>query len=643
MSWRQAMADDEASTISWLSPRIARWLSPLSLLLGVELWLLLGGGNFGRPSKPLILLVLIAVGLIPPINRLFNRIWEALAKPSPTARRWTAIVIWIVSSVFLYSTQRYENISLAPKWEDEFSYLIQMQMLARGHFWMPAIPLPQYFQTFYMFVTPVYASMYFPGAAMMYAPALALHLPYFIGPLAASGLCAAMIYLIFTEILDGASGLLAVLMLLCLPATPVPASMFRMMSIMTMAQTPALLLGLIMTWGVLRWRQKRNWKWLALVGAAGGWSAITRPADGLCFALVLGVVIVWDYSQLAPRLSSPKSTCNSQLLPHLAALVLPVIPFLILQFVINHNVTGLWFTTPFGKYNDINYPGVFGFHSGAGPRHVSDLPEAQFFYEVYAKGVIGQHRLSGFVTVGLKNQLEMIGNVAIPDPFFWLIMPLSLPAMWSRKLWAVWGMLPTFVLLLSPYAFSWVLPHYYLMVLPAILLLCLLPIRFLSDVFPRRVAMIRTMMVLPMIALAVMGMPQLNRLVHDQYFEPRELMQIDGDIAKQVTAPAVVMFHFNRGVKMNGKTVFNDPSQEPVFNADVAWPDDAPVIRAHDLNESASVAGKPGDRDRALYEYYARVDPLRVFYLYNRGAEKNRLIRLGTAAQMAQATARQQP
>ncbi len=617
------------SPISWLSPRLARWLVPILLLLGVECWLVLGAGDYGPPRKSRILLACLIAGLIPPINRAFNRLYIAIAHPSPRTRRLICLAIWIASTFFLYSSQRCQKITFHPKWEDEFSYLIQMRMLAHGHFWMPPIPLPRYFETFYMFVIPVYASMYFPGAAMMFVPALWLGLPYYFGPLAVSGLCAVMIYLVFTEILDGVCALLAVLILLCLPCAPITASMFRMLSIMPMAQTPALLLGLLMTWGVLRWRRKRNWKWLVLVGAAAGWSAITRPADGLCFAVVLAVVMIWDSLELRKKTREP----GSQLFPILAAIIIPVIPFLLLQLTLNHHITGHLLTTPFGKYNDANYPGVFGFHTGLAPQHVSDLPERQLFYEANAKSVIEQHQLINFVSVGLRSQIQMIRNVAVPDPFFWVILPISLLAMWNRRYWAVWGMLPVFVLLISAYAFSWVLPHYYLMVFPAFILLCLLPVRFLADLFPARAAMIRTMMCPAIAGLALMGAPQLNRLVYDQYFKPIELPQIDADISKNVTAPAVVLFHFNPGR--------SNPSEEPVFNSDVAWPDDAPIIRAHDLNPSVSDVAKPGDQDRPLYQYYAHIAPDRIFYLYNRGAQDHRLTPLGTATQLIKITQEQ--
>ncbi len=254
----------QETSIWWLSPRLAKWLALALLVFGVECWLVVGKDNYGHQHQPLLILAAIICGFIAPIRNAFNWLWKTVERPSPRSRWLVAVTICVASSLFLYWTQRYEKTPFQPKFQDEFSYLIQMRMLAEGRLWMPAIPCPDFFDTFYVFVRPVYASMYFPGAAMMYVPALILHLPYYVAPLAVSGLCAALLYLIVTEILDGASGLLAVLILLSM-------GMFRMMSIMLMSQTPTLLLGLVMTWAVLRWRSGRKPGWLII---------LARPRDG---------------------------------------------------------------------------------------------------------------------------------------------------------------------------------------------------------------------------------------------------------------------------------------------------------------------------------------------------------------------------
>lgn len=608
------------TSIWWLSPRLAKWLTPALLVFGVECWLVVGKDNYGHQHQPLLILAAIICGFIRPIRDAFNWLWKTVERPSSRTRRCIAIAIWLASSLFLYWTQRYEKTPFHPKFQDEFSYLIQMRMLAEGRLWMPAIPCPNFFDTFYVFVRPVYASMYFPGAAMMYVPALLLHLPYFVAPLAASGLCAAMLYLIFTEILDGACGLLAVLILLSM-------GMFRMMSIMLMSQTPTLLLGLVMTWALMRWRNGRKSGWLIILGAAAGWAAITRPADALCFAIVLASVMAMDLWH-KPRRQWARTA---------AWVIAAAIPFLAIQLTVNRNVTGRWFTTPFAYYTDQNYPGAFGFHEGQAPLHVSNVPEKQLFYELYARGVIEQHQLKNLIAWELNGEWAAVSTAGMPDPFFWLIVPMSILGLWDRRLWAVWGVLPLYLIVLAGYSFSAVLPHYVVVILPVTILLCVLPIRVLTDTFPRRTGSIRTMAGLGMIALTVVNMPQLDRVIHDQYFETPELEQINQVLSREVSPPAVVMFHFNRDTIINGQKVTNDPSLEPVFNSDVAWPDDAAIIRAHDLNPDVSAVGKPGDRDRPLYEYYARIDPKRVFYLYDRSGA-TRLRRLGMGAEMALAT-----
>jgi hypothetical protein len=64
--------------------------------------------------------------------------------------------------------------------------------------------------------------------------------------------------------------------------------------------------------------------------------------------------------------------------------------------------------------------------------------------------------------------------------------------------------------------------------------------------------------------------------------------------------PAVVLFRSEPGL-----SYFHD---EPVFNDDAAWPDDALIVRARDLGPA---------EDRKLFRYYAQRQPDRVFYIYD--------------------------
>jgi hypothetical protein len=76
------------------------------------------------------------------------------------------------------------------------------------------------------------------------------------------------------------------------------------------------------------------------------------------------------------------------------------------------------------------------------------------------------------------------------------------------------------------------------------------------------------------------------------------LKQVRATLAALPHRPAVVLFRYFPG---------NGLLEDPVYNTDVAWPDDAPVIRAQDL----------GARNVEIVRYYARRQPDRYFYLYD--------------------------
>jgi hypothetical protein len=99
--------------------------------------------------------------------------------------------------------------------------------------------------------------------------------------------------------------------------------------------------------------------------------------------------------------------------------------------------------------------------------------------------------------------------------------------------------------------------------------------------------------------LCLLQTNEFNRQMHDQLFDTSELRDVDAKLAALDRKPAIVLFHFPPD---------GNPHIEPVYNVDVARPDDAPVIRAQDL----------GARNKEIFDYYAARQPQRAFYLYNR-------------------------
>src|SRR5207237_332268 len=114
--------------------------------------------------------------------------------PSRRAARIIAVCICIGSTLYLIADAQLEHRSFTLKYQDEFSYSIQTNMLAHGRLWMPAHPLPEFFDSFQFLATPIYGSIYFPGASLMYAPGAWLDLPRWLVPVLLSGIVAAMLY-----------------------------------------------------------------------------------------------------------------------------------------------------------------------------------------------------------------------------------------------------------------------------------------------------------------------------------------------------------------------------------------------------------------------------------------------------------------
>src|SRR5206468_3678205 len=96
-------------------------------------------------------------------------------KPSTTSRFVVTLSIIAVTAAYLIVCALSQHRRLAPTLQDEYSYLIQAHQLAAGHLWMPKHPLADFFDSFQLIVDPVYASVYFPGNALLLAAALRLH------------------------------------------------------------------------------------------------------------------------------------------------------------------------------------------------------------------------------------------------------------------------------------------------------------------------------------------------------------------------------------------------------------------------------------------------------------------------------------
>lgn len=606
---KQSRPNTFVSTTRTPHPPAREGRFPITVLLltamGVLTWLSMGAGHGIGLLRWGLIGIAAAVGAIAPVGEAIAWALDRVRRPSPRTRQWTALLVGIVCASYFILTALNQGRDLFPKTNDDCSYLIGMQMLARGRLWMRPIPLPDFFDSFYILVRPVYCSLYFPGTALLYVPTVWLQLPSYLMPAMASGAVASLLYLIVTELLDGAAGLLAVVILASL-------SWFRVYSILLTGHVAMLLFGLLLIWAWLRWSATHRLRWALLMGVFAGWAAITRPADALVYALPVGVGIAWVLYRHTPRRWPAV----------LALLVAGAAPFLLLQIVFDLGVTGHAFRTPYGYYLELDQPNSsFGFRRydpSAQPQ--STLPQKRESYDHW-RPYLSAHTPAHVPELWIRRWLPMIAETTTQCRLMVLFIPIALAGLGDRRRWVLLATLPVFVLI---YALNPIfLEHYAILIIPAVIFSILLGGQALAAAWPRWEKQIFAAFVMAVLMISATSFWEVNRYVStsetaisDETFKSPLLQILHDRLDQDVTQPAVVLFTYHPGGKF---------FEEPVYNTNVAWPDDAPVIRAHDLGD---------DRNREIYAYYARTQPDRMFYRFD-AQQTPSLTELGRARDLA--------
>jgi hypothetical protein len=559
------------------------------VLLGVGLWLL--SGNDVPLLRWNIVLAVTAITIVPGINRKLATGMERLRVLSPAARWKLALGAGVAASIYLAATAFDQARDLFPKMEDECSYVLGAQMLAHGRLWLPAHALPDFFETFWVTVKPVYCSCYFPGTALMFSPMFWLHSPYWVLPIIVSGAIVAMLARIVAELIDGTAAILSAIWMISL-------GMFRGLSTMVMSHPVMLLLGLLMIWAWLRWREQRKVRWALLIGAFAGWAAITRPADAIAYAAPIGIAVL-----LALRDQPLKRWVAT-----LAAIVAGAAPFLALQIAFNLGVTGHALETPYTHLLKQEQPGVaFGFpRFDPAAKANSALPQKQAYYEWCKPFLQDHHPLESLERLILPRgagggnddaRLLILANADLPSRVLLVLVPVGLMALKDRRRAVVFATLPAFFFIYLFHAFFF--EHYSLVVVPAVILVVLLGYRVLADFWPPLgVAVVVGILMLSVTSLwevrQIFPQPP-NQPPQDGMLESSPIAVIDRElISSKVKPPAVVLFK-----------PMADFFEDPVYNLAAPAIDDQPIIRARDLG--------PGDIE--IVRYYAQRQPERVFYL----------------------------
>lgn len=200
------------------------------------------------------------------------------------ARRAGPWVAALVTPLVVWWT--WAAVSPLPIIHDEASYVLQAEIFARFRWTAPAPPIPEFFEQPYVLVTPVVASMFAPGHALLLALGALLHFPPLV-PLLLSACTAALIMVLLRRVANVWVAWLAWLIWLTTPLV----LRYQPGYFSETTTTTALLLS---WWGLLRWRESRAPRWLVLVAAALAWGGITRPVTMLAYGIPIAVVVVRD-------------------------------------------------------------------------------------------------------------------------------------------------------------------------------------------------------------------------------------------------------------------------------------------------------------------------------------------------------------
>jgi hypothetical protein len=309
--------------------------------------------------------------------------------------------------------------------------------------------------------------------------------------------------------------------------------------------------------------------------------------------------------------------------------VIALTPFLVLQLVCNKGITGRWFEMPWTYWSARNDPydtiSVAPVPPGVPHQPQSAVPRTAAFSESETRAKYeAKVRMSPagrLVERGIKPVLHW----GLSDPLLLVLVPVGLLGLGSRRRWVLVAMLPLFVYVHARHTYF--IMHYVTSVAPALILLVLAGSDSIAGLWGRTGATaVRVAGGAAIAALAVAALPQVRGDYESDEWDVAPLFRmIDDRIENGVRPPAVVLFHAEPG-RVNFHI-------EPTYNVDVAWPDDAPVVRAHDLGP---------ERNRQLYAYYSalsrrRGEPERGVYLYDLSLGTMGLPPkyLGTAAELA--------
>ena len=229
-------------------------------------------------SRILAVVVLLVAGLLArrwTPDALLDR--EGLLLDS----RWAPVVAGVGTSLIMLWV--WGSLRQIPVIHDEIAYLAQARIFSSFHLYAPGRPLPEFFEQYHMFVTPKFMAKYPPGHSLILVPGIWLGIPTLV-PLILAGITGAFTFLLARRLTNAWIALTTWLLW-----TTTPGVLEFMPSYRSEATTSAL--WLIGWWALLRWRERRERRWLLLLAVSVGLGVLTHPFTWVLFAIPAAAVV----------------------------------------------------------------------------------------------------------------------------------------------------------------------------------------------------------------------------------------------------------------------------------------------------------------------------------------------------------------
>jgi hypothetical protein len=370
-------------------------------------------------TKAFVVLLLAALlGRFLPLPRVTDAATRALSW------RWLPVLLAAITCVVV--ALLWGGLDQVAVIHDESAYLLQARIYASGHWTAPGLPIPEFFEQYHVFVTPILTPKYPPGHAALLVPGIWLGLPGLM-PVLLLGLCGALVFAVARRLMNPWIGLFGWLFWLTCTSILDYAPSY-------LSQSSTSALWMLGWYALVRWLEDDRTLWLNVLAATIGLGVLTRPVTMVVFALPVMVLVL-------VRTSKRRSWRDLRMPIGFAFVTLGI------WALWSQRTTGSPFLAPYGLYSRYYFPDdVMGFGlTGLQPLRKLN-PDMEKFNE-YVKILHENYNLASLPTQLRERTISIAANMWATRAMF---LPVAALALFTTSAF-IWFGVGTSILLLLAY------------------------------------------------------------------------------------------------------------------------------------------------------------------------------------------------